>query len=239
MAQVMMLRRGGAASLKVIAVANEAALPTGVREGTLAVAASSAGDVYMQRDQPAGAADGAVWIVPGIASEIPVNLTGRGSLYVYPLRALTYAGGSWTITDLWGYVGGTWVSGRYYLYDYGAFGNGVYSESESQGTVTPEADNLHIVLTGNSGANQALAVFANVDFTGRNTLRVVGDVLNNRYTVYITDSVTVWTTLQTTVVTTDGAKDIDVSALTGRHYVLIGQGAGQIMEARIYEAYLV
>jgi hypothetical protein len=112
---------GGAAGLKVIAVSGAGALPANAAEGTLAVAAGGAGEVYVQREQPANAGEGAVWIVTGMKSEIPVNLRRRGSLCVYPLRALAYAGGSWAETPLWGYADGAWRSGRYYLYDYGAF----------------------------------------------------------------------------------------------------------------------
>ncbi len=229
---------GGAAGLKVIAVSGAGALPASAAEGTLAVAAGGAGEVYAQRAQPANAGEGTVWIVTGMASEIPVNLKRRGSLYVYPLRALAYAGGSWTDTELWGYTDGAWRSSRYYLYDYGAFGRGVYSKSESQGSVTPETDSLHIVLTGNQGGNQALAVFAGVDFTGRNTLHVTGDVIGTRYTVYVSDAVSHYGAILTKAVTTDGEAELDVSAVAGTHYVLIGQGGGIVTEARVYEAYL-
>lgn len=224
---------------KVIAVTGESALPTSAREGTLAVQCSGVGTLYIQRLQPATATDGAVWIVTGSASEIAVNLALRGSLYVYPLRAYRREAGAWVSATLWGVVGGTWKSGWHTLYDYGVFGSNTYSESESQGTVTPEADNLHIVLTGNQGGNQALAVFGAVDFTGREKLHVRGDVISNRYTLYVSDSISHYGPILSKVVTADGEAELDVSAITGSHYVLLGQGGGLVMEARIYEAYLL
>ncbi|MCE5343870.1 MAG: hypothetical protein LLF96_09880 [Eubacteriales bacterium] len=224
---------------KVIAVTGESALPTSAREGTLAVQCSGVGTLYIQRLQPATAADGAVWIVTGSASEIAVNLTLQGSLYVYPLRSYHREAGAWVSAALWGYTGGAWKRSRHTLFDYGVFGGDTYSESESQGTVTPETDNLHITLNGNAGANQALAVFGAVDFTGREKLHVRGDVISNRYILYVSDTISHYSPILSKVVTADGEAELDVSAITGRHYVLLGQGGGLVMEARIYEAYLL
>lgn len=222
----------GGRRLKVIAVSSEAALPTVVKDGTLAVVTGTAiGTVWAQSETPTGAT-GDIWIKTGGTSTAPVNMASIGSLIVYPLGAYQYDGTRWNLIIGYARVSGAWVFLLTYLYNTGNTYSeltGGWSAGYSSGTVsfTLEAITMQYYVA-NTGALYCPTV-NKIDLTAYNTIHCRGiatKATNLRLYVGSTRTISSGSAvaLQLTALTADtiGEVALDISTLSGQFYVFVG-----------------
>lgn len=239
----MIIRRGGGAgaALKVMAVSSAAALPASAKEDTIAIITDSIGALYVQEAFPeAGAGD--IWITPE-DTMFNVNLSKKGSIMIGIGNVYQYTAGEWIEKHAYIYRDGKWqFIWNKVLYDSGKFtGKIAHLELLSPTTCKVTYGDSYIQCVTKSGsASEVYAVFGPVDLTDITTLEASGTYPKAQDgTTYAVLAVATGSDASFTDDATDGetiVKDtvkgnsagkafelqLDVSGLTGNHYVYIG-----------------
>jgi hypothetical protein len=180
MGQAMITRRGGGAGVKLkpVAYASVLQLPASADDGALAVITTTGiGYITVDKDQPATAAAGDLWLKTGFVGRSALLLSPKPLVKSYPFTAMQYIGGAWTFVRVFVYSGG-WLELRAWLYDAGdmhtehggAFVND-YIEG-SYGSITYGASYISIVRTI-AGSRTSIRKANSIDLTQFKTLKAV------------------------------------------------------------------
>ena len=201
---------------------------------------------YFAATQPENMAEGEVWFLTGSSSSVAFNSLKKNGIQVYPLSAKQYVGGAWVTKTAMVYQGGAWVE----LWDGALFDNGnqythitggwwqnkdlgwTSSYAPNTGTVTI-SDSLNLNAPANNGAG--VSTKKPIDLTQYNIIKVnissnnheVGLVVHDNLTGGLHDSQLADVNMSGT-----GEKSLDVSAITGSHYISLMNYNGGIPDWR-------
>jgi hypothetical protein len=189
--------------------------------------------------EPEGYANGMVWITIGASSPVAFNALKKNGVMVYPLSAKQYIDGAWVDVTAKSYQNGEWVdwwNGELYISgnEYTNFTGGwssyytYHSSYPNRGTLTKNADSLEIVA---NGASNIVAQTVNkIDITNYTSAEFEVECIS-RYSTYplvlFVDNKNDSNYNTSRVASKkcelssgkSGTFSVDISALTGMHYV--------------------
>lgn len=192
--------------------------------------------------EPESPVEGMVWNAIGTSSTTDFNALKNNGIQVYPISAKQYVGGAWVNVDAASYQDGKWVNWCIYLFDgstltksYGTFGNpNKYTYYSTTGhnkcgvSSSVSSGVLNLSFTKSSGDksyDSSYAYFSEmIDFTSISSIEIS---INSKSSSSAAMALTVLQNLgnsPTSVASTGisaGTKVLDVSALTGNHYLAI------------------
>lgn len=220
--------------------------PTSARENTIWV--NTATDITsweFSPAEPAKPAEGMVWISTGTSSGVAFNALRKNVLMAYPLAAKQYASGQWVDVTAMSYQDGEWHSWIRYLYDNGdscmenggewvAAGKNLSSAGSGSTKLDLTLGDSSMTLAQSTAANGGIAYKKQaIDLTSVSTINIKG-TKPNALSLDTWTSLNVWTSLGTYITSNraaylnfgkaSGAFDLnlDVSGLTGEHYIGLG-----------------
>lgn len=227
---------GGGTSLNFKVVGNPQ--PSSPKENTIWVDTDEEiTSWFFSATEPEGTADeGMVWISTGESSPVAFNALKKNGVMVYPIFAKQYVSGAWVDKTAKSYQGGEWVDWIVWLYNKGneftALTGGWeekhYGNDSTKKGIVKGADRITVSIARTSGVHQeSIAGTVNaVDLANVNFIRanIAGYTSNgsskyNRIGVYA-DSIREPAAYANPGA--DGIVELDVSALTGLHYVFFG-----------------
>lgn len=205
-----------------------------------------------------GATEGAVWIPTGSSSLTPFNALKKNNVTVYPMKCAQFVSGAWTDKNAAIYQAGAWVdlwNGK--LYDYGdeyepVTGGFVeaYKNSIGTRTFTKNEDSLYFKSTGTTsgGAHIYASTEKKINLNSFSTLYArikhspssgtsfyLAAHTRNDEPVYDVPCVLRQSSSK------EGIVSLDISGLSGEHYILLGLGgnaASNSGSCYVYEVYL-
>jgi hypothetical protein len=184
--------------------------------------------------KPENSIEGLVCIATGIESDIVFNALKENSIQVMPLSASQYISGAWVEKTAQIYQDGEWKdfvdwskwvvkNGRYKV-NMVAEGK-KYDPSYSETTFTVTEEDCYILFS--HGSHTGMVYWGPVDLTNAKTLTIEGDFSGINSSYRDDYNFAVWTEIGTYIPTnrvantllTDTGATLDVSSLTGKHYV--------------------
>lgn len=237
---------GGGAPLnfKVVGGTTQPANPS---ENTIWVNTSAAvtGWVFSVA-QPTGS-EGLVWFQTGTSSNTPFNALKKNNITVYPNTCKQYVNGTWASKTTEVYQSGAWVDWRVYFYNKGVectdlTGGWIGTNSStyySKGTFTKGTDKITISRTG----RQAVTAQTSIAYDLTNLTTIYANILkvttNCAFAVCKNSPADALNAASAkATVTSAGLAQIDVSNITGLHYIAIGTWgesvAGEIQFNEVY-----
>lgn len=201
--------------------------------------------------------EGFVWFLVGTSSPVSFNALKKNSIQVYPLSAKQRIDGAWADKTAKSWQGGKWVDWVTYLYNYGdertdltgGFSKTAGNNTGTQ-TLTKNSDHLYLVSEGpdNAGSNFTVATSNSISMSNFSTLCAKVDFKNISSThLYLgadpTNSILPYDGSCKLDVSSsfDGIISLDISALSGSHYVYVGLSGSKVSNSgncRVYEVYL-
>lgn len=170
----------GPFSTKILNVSSLSALPSGVKEGVMAIiSGTKPNDVYVTNTQPASAKAGDLWLYPSSAGKITYIHKGV-AIVVGVVRQ--YNGSAWVAVPATQYKSGAWMSTTVYLLngtdqgtDYtGGWGCYIVKAGEAYAT-----DYGYVMIGHNTGHQPGgIQTLQKVDLTGYSKIVFVGNVLS-------------------------------------------------------------
>lgn len=239
------IKAGGGASLQVIAVSGEDALPETANENTIAVLTElEIGTVYVQNTQPETANAGDVFITTGNILHT-INLAEDGALQVNLGPVYIFNGTAWEATEAYLYTGGEWVrhSNVVYLYRAGSKNEditGGWQAGEGGGTATITDTSMQLEILNTSSQRKHVATGQAIDLAKYSALHVTFTVQNVSLALNPANAVTLrigigtaynanlasLTTKKEAIQKTTGTVtlDYDLSSITASRFIIIGIG---------------
>lgn len=135
--------------------------------------------------EPETPSAGMVWISVGTTSPTKFNALKKNNITVYPISAKQYVSGAWVDKSAKSYQGGAWVdwwNGELYKNgnEYEGVTGGWSADSNSNGTVTFNADNIY--LAGRDGDTYTVAGTVNsIDLSKYTKLVIKGTKISEHY----------------------------------------------------------
>lgn len=178
------------------------------------------------------AATGRVWLLTGASSTVEFNALKKNGIQVYPSSAKQYVNGAWVDKEAKTYQGGVWVdwtpAGALFWHGNqctdvtGGWGiNKSDTSSKAAPTCAFESNRIH--LTNNGFASSGVLSTVNkIDLTNVNVLSADITKLGSCEPIfYVGGSRTNWGTdkVANATCSATGIIELDVSSVTGRHYV--------------------
>ena len=243
MADGMIIRRGGGAgmALNIIGVEHAALIPQSPREDTIAVIGAGSGTAYVQEAIPE-AAEGDIWITPE-DKVYDINLVKKGSILIGIGNVYRFQEGEWKDAEAYIFRDGKWQ----HVWNKVLYKNGKMTERvEHQDMLSPTTckvtygDSYIQCVTKAGKASEVYAVFGPVKLTDITTLIASGTYPvaqgGTTYAVLAvakgsdasftdketTDEHSVKNTVNGNKAGQEFEIQLDVSGLTGDHYVYIG-----------------
>lgn len=248
---------GGGAGLnfKVISGATE---PSNPKENTIWVNTDTKiTDWEFSATEPAGV-EGLVWISTGARSLTPFNALKKNNVTVYPLKCAQFVSGAWAGKEATIYQGGTGVAlwnGK--LYDGGneferITGGFVeaYKNSVGTRTFTKNEDNFYFRSIGNSsgGAHIYVSTAEKINLSSFSTLYArIKHSPSSSTSFYLAahdrNDVPLYNVpcVLKQSSSKEGVVSLDISELSGEHYILFGLGGNANSNSGscyVYEVYL-
>ena len=224
MAECFLVQRGGM-PLNFKVVPNP--MPSTAKENTIWVDTDKINNYYFSAEQPENMVDYDIWFTIGTSSQVAFSVTKKNTVMVYPIFAKQYVGGAWVDVAAKSYQGGEWVDwwgGMLYYAgnEYELFTGGWGKVAEGNPSFSKNASTLYVSKTASSGTH-TITHNEPVDLTNIKTVEF--DYSCNypsRAGFYVYDI-----NLQNVVgsdsqSSASGTCRLDVSALTGKHYIGFG-----------------
>lgn len=222
---------GGGTALNFRVVGGTSA-PSNPKENTIWVNTSTTiTDWVFSATQPE-AATGRVWFLTGASSTVEFNVLKKNRIQVYPSSAKQYVNGAWAKKEAQTYQGGAWVewipAGALFWHGNqctdvtGGWGvNKSATSSKDAPTCAFESNRIRLTNSGFASSG-ILSTVQKIDITNAKVLSV--DVTKSGSTspiLYVGGSRTDWNSNCVANVTCSatGVIELDVSSVTGRHYV--------------------
>ena len=254
MAKAFLYGNGGGAGLnfKLKAYATEAALladsPADGTVGVVTVTEISGYAFVAATSEITSPATGMVAITEGTASPASYNALKKNMLNVYPTACYQYSGSAWGQKTSYVRKGGAWVSMEKYIFFNGDVyqavtgGYGSYTwYDQNMVTVTNDGTNLIVSWGSGSGIQGVCATKSKVDLSDYSTLSFEVTLSKAVQSVYFgvrssqtgsavssfaAYAISASTTAQQIVT-------VDISALSGSYYVVVGGQTNAVMTATI------
>ena len=215
-----------------------------VLSGTAAPTSPKENDIWVNTDteitgwhfcanEPNVRVSGTVWIQTGASSPVAFNAVKKNGLMVYPLSAKQYIGGSWVVKEASIYQSGEWVQFSSYWDGY-YFKDGDQYEEITGGWSSEGWDNSGtanigetLIVSANGNATGRMGIANPVDLTNVNTLWYDSPNGNNGASnsgyLCIADAKTYGSgnRVASTTIRNAGTGSIDVSNLSGEHYLYL------------------
>ena len=184
---------------------------------------------------------GMVWISTGTTSTVEFNALKKDGSQVYPISAKQYIDGTWVDKTAKSYQGGKWVDWITYLYKDGNEINeitgGWFLNGDCTKNATRNEDNIYVEFRG-VAAKQTVGFFntgKQIDLTNVRQITVNEDILeemdnlNNGVDTRLIASPTLPSGFNDAHgsganVRLYDSKTLDVSTLTGKHYIALSLG---------------
>lgn len=177
--------------------------------------------------------EGEVWITTDTSSPVGFNALKKNGLMVYPLKASQYIGGTWVVKEASIYQSGEWVQFSSYWDGY-YFKDGNQYEEITGGWSSEGWDNSGtanigetLIVSANGNATGRMGIANPVDLTNVNTLWYDSPNGNNGASnsgyLCIADAKTYGSgnRVASTTIKNAGTGSIDVSNLSGEHYLYL------------------
>lgn len=202
---------------------------------------------------PETPAEGMVWFSTGQSSVVAFNALRKNTITVCPLAAKQYIGDKWEEREAMSYQGGEWRSWIRYLYnngdactenggDWAAAGKNLSSDGGGSSKPTMTMNGTNMVMTLNVSGNKGGIVYKEqaIDLTGVSTINIKGK-RSTALSLETWTSLNVWSSLGTYIVSNRAANlnfgkdtgtldlNLDVSRLTGEHYIGFGLYGNQTL----------
>lgn len=244
---------GGSGGLN-FAVVGALTQPTSPRENTIWVKTETSipGWVFSPTE-PTNPEGGTVFFKTDLTSSVGFNALRKNEIAVLPTAAQQYISGQWKNMEAYAYIGGTWVQfswSRAYLYNRGdscnAITGGWKSDNGSSWLTTGTYninDNGNIYLKGNNSGLWVHTINA-VDITAFKTLNaVISYAKGKRNTISVFTPTTSWNMdgdLSRKEISASGTVTLDISALTGPHFIGVGTHSSEtgLAEMKVSEVWL-
>lgn len=231
---------GGGASLNfgVKAYSTESVLLAATpKENTIGIITTTAINGWeFAAVEPMEPVEGMVWISTGTSSPVQFNALKKNEIAVYPLSVKQYVSGAWVDKTAKSYQGGKWVDWIVWLYNKGdeftsltgGWEEKHYGTDSTKKGIVKGADRITVSIARTSGVHQESIAgtvnavdLANVNFIRANIAGYTsnGSAKYNRIGVYA-DSIREPAAYANPGA--DGTVELDISALTGLHYVFFG-----------------
>lgn len=221
---------GGGLNFKVVAGLTQ---PGSATENTIWVMAESLTGWAFSADEPEEMSEGEVWISLGVSSPVAFNALRKNELRVYPISASQYLRGVLVSTPAKIFTNGAWQDMiDFNIFDAGEW-NGDVVENKGYSSQYSTGTTINISLGDFNGAHVYLGV--KKDLSPYKTLNgifdsVVVNANNAVFGVFVTESVEVNAAAlrngDGTVALANGSDKgtyrLDISELSGDHYVWIG-----------------
>lgn len=236
----------GGLNFEVKAYASESALPASASENSIAILTTDEMSSWvMSPAEPESPAEGMVWMLTGASSAVGFNAITENALQIYPLSASQYRSGSWVNVNAKSFQNGSWVdwwipgtlffegidgtdlTGGWKSYDWSA-GSGYTKITE---TIEITADGMSVDLDTATHTNHSTFIGTTnmIDLTDYSLLKMefsgasvstagTGAVQARVYKDAGYTSVASADVLSTGGAFT-GSVEIDVSGLSGEHYI--------------------
>lgn len=203
-------------------------------------------------EAPADGEKGWVWISTDTSSSVEFNALKKNCIQIYPVSAKQYANGAWVDVEAKSYQDGAWVD----WWD-GTIIDGYNQYTEivgewvevlgSTGKVTWGSDGVTVTYTGNSGRHASIYSKNPIDITGFKTLvatvtkavgSTTGKLIGVRKEPTTSTSINEYAAgyaAYSTVAANNNEQTIlvDISELSGKHYVQIGCGVATLTIKRL------
>lgn len=160
--------------------------PASPKENTIWVNTSTAITSWaFSATEPKSPAEGMVWFVTGTNSPVEFNAIKKNGLHVYPISAKQYLNSAWVDKEAKTCQNGAWVdwwNGELYEYgnEYEGVTGGWSADSNSNGTVTFNTDNIY--LAGRDGDTYTVAGTVNsIDLSKYTKLVIKGTKIGEHY----------------------------------------------------------
>lgn len=191
-------------------------------------------DEVLSGVEPASPAEGSVWVETGTGGEIVFSAVKNKAIQIHPMSAKQYISGAWVEKTAQIFQGGEWkdwidwskwvVKDGMYKVNMVAEGK-KYDPSYSETTFTVTEEDGYILFS--HGSYSGMVYWGLVDLTNANTLTIEGDFSGINSSYRDDYNFTVWTEIGQYIPTnrvaytdlTDTGAALDVSSLTGKHYV--------------------
>ena len=236
---------GGGAALNFKVVGNPQ--PTSPSENTIWLNTDvPIASWYFQAEQPENMAEGDVWFTVGTSSTVEFNALKKNGIQVYPLSAKQMVSGALVDKTAKSYQNGKWVDwwdGHTLYCDGNEFSpqtGGWGTRKTAKGTITKNATNIKIELTGTSGVSTTGFVYTQnkIDISKKNTITVNSDwiaskVGDTEQFISICDSITDRPDTSAAAIS-QNTNTLDVSGITsGSYHICIGSmvwggGSGKV-----------
>lgn len=224
---------GGGAGLNFNVVGNPQ--PSNPSENTIWVNTDvKITDEVLSGVEPASPAEGSVWVETGTDGEIVFSVVKNKAIQIHPLSAKQYISGAWVEKTAQIFQDGEWKDwidwskwvvkdGRYKV-NMVATGK-KWDSSYSETTFTVTEEDGYILFS--HGSHTGMVYWGQVDLTNANTLTIEGDFSGINSSYRSDYMFMVWTEIGTYIPTnrvaftqlTNTGATLDVSSLTGKHYV--------------------
>lgn len=208
--------------------------PANPEQNTIWVKTSTAITSYeLQHDAPDTPAEGMIWIQTSYFSYAPMDILPDNGVKVYPIAAYQYESGAWVEKEAKSYIDGAWKDWVVYVWNGEAdISHWVRATGSATGAWSYTADGFLMTTTNSSGGIR-LAYDIPYDLTNVASVRYYGygeGGGTNRYVSVVSESAgmrgnsAVQLNVPSSWPKTDPLTyvDLDVSTLTGNHYIRIG-----------------
>lgn len=243
---------GGGAGLNLKVVGGTAA-PSSPKGNTVWVNTDTEINGYaFSTTQPTGPVEGMVWFQTGTASSAAMNIDKKDTVMLYPGGCSQYIGGAWVEKDAQTYLNGQWVDWRTYFYNKGdectdlTGGWTIRTETNGRGSKNSNSIRLYNVSTA-SLSSAEVSTMNKIDLTDVSTLFFELET-SYGYCCGVTDSPQAanaylhfhQTSPYLAVVADEKVSlsrttvELDVSNITGKHYIEICTSLGDLF---LYDVY--
>lgn len=230
---------GGSGGLNFQVISGTTA-PSNPKENMIWVNTSTKITSYIfSATQPTGSA-GMVWILVGTPSPVEFNALKKNGIQVYPISAKQYIGGAWVDKTAKSYQGGKWVDWVIYLIN-GSELNTEYAGTWNQTTGgqgvggSAEMTSEGLLIKANTATKYSGSAFRygpdeKINFSGVNSIEFVVRIKSGsgKLSAVVTDEFATGydsasvASVDQTVTGTDRIVVMDVSGVSGNHYLRVG-----------------
>lgn len=246
---------GGGLNFTVKQYADISALPATAAENDIAViTAATMNGWAFDAVEPASPAEGMVWIEVGAASEVAFNLLKKNAVYVYPVSVWQYSAGAWATVDAWIHQNSIWTQfseliTAVYLYNagdvceavtggYAAFSLKPTSNPASNGSPSISYGETSMTISSDTTYATNGGIARTVEKVDLSSFKKI--VWEGTRTGGAEANISVWSSMGShqqenrvatqTLTTAMQTAEIDISDLSGEHYIGFGfarNGSGQ------------
>lgn len=216
---------GGGGGLDFIVIGSTTA-PSNAKENTIWVDTDIAlTDWHVSAEEP-DAVNGTAWIQTGTSSPVAFNVLKENSLMVYPNAVKVYNGTRFDFVDASIYQNGKWKQFST-AWDGVLFDAGNQYESITGGWTNASGNTLTASVFSNQTFGDPVHTAKMIDLTDFKTLHVTytGVTKVAQFGVTKTEDLTLGSQYAASKTASVGTVSLDVSGLTGEHYVTLVAGA--------------